>query len=157
MIYTDKQKESIVDHVCTEMAKGRAFRTIMLKDKDMPTDKTFHSWIDKSETYLRQYARAASKRADAIFEDILDIADDQEGDVYKDKDGNEQTNHNVIQRARLRVDSRKWMAGKLNPKKYGEAQLLKLGDHEGEEIKLNAIFSTDILKKPDVQTDDSVK
>lgn len=60
-------------------------------------------------------------------------------------------------RARELAQHYRWMAGKRNPKKYGEAQLLKLGDHEGGEIKMNAIFSTDILKKPDVQTDDSTK
>jgi hypothetical protein len=64
--------------------------------------------------------RACDHRADAIFEDVLDIADSQEGDKIKLSDGQEVTNHDVIQRARLRVDTRKWMAGKLRPTKYGD-------------------------------------
>ena len=36
------------------------------------------------------------------------------------------TNHNVINRDRLRVDARKWAASKLAPKKYGDASTLKL-------------------------------
>ena len=40
------------------------------------------------------------KRADGSIEDVLDAEH--------------------VQRSRLRIDTRKWMAGKLAPKKYGE-------------------------------------
>lgn len=53
-----------------------------------------------------------------------------------------------IQRARELAHHYRWMAGKRNPKKYGEAQLLKLGNPDGEELKVNAIFQTDVLKMP---------
>ena len=55
-----------------------------------------------------------------IFEEALDIADSFDKDVIIDKEGNEIINHNVINRDRLRVDTRKWFLSKLNPKKYGE-------------------------------------
>ena len=98
---------------------GEAIRTI-LQEKDMPNTETFYKWLDDDKDKTKQYARACEFRADNIFEDILVISDNQEHDVYTDDDGKEQVNHNVIQRARLRVDSRKWMLGKMNPKKYGE-------------------------------------
>ena len=37
-----------------------------------------------------------------------------------DENGNPRINHDVIQRDRLRVDARKWMLGKMQPKKYGD-------------------------------------
>ena len=37
-----------------------------------------------------------------------------------DEDGNKNVNHHVIQRDRLRVDSRKWALSKMNPKKYSD-------------------------------------
>jgi hypothetical protein len=55
-----------------------------------------------------------------MAEEILNIADNQEADVLEDEDGNITTNHNVINRARLRVDSRKWLMSKMFPKKYGD-------------------------------------
>ncbi len=53
-----------------------------------------------------------------------------------------------IQRARELAHHYRWMAGKRNPKRYGEASLLKLGNPDGEELKVNAIFSSDILNVP---------
>jgi uncharacterized iron-regulated protein len=55
-----------------------------------------------------------------MLEEIIDIADDNSQDMTTDKDGNEVVNHDVIARARLRVDARKWAMSKLAPKKYGD-------------------------------------
>lgn len=55
-----------------------------------------------------------------MAEDILLIADDNGKDTYVSEDGVEQTDHDVIARARLRVDTRKWLLSKLQPKKYGD-------------------------------------
>ena len=60
----------------------------------------------------------------------------------------------MIQHRRLQVDARKWVVSKMNPKKYGEASLLKIGNPDGSELKINAIFSKDIMNVP---ADDSAK
>jgi hypothetical protein len=70
--------------------------------------------------FADQYARAREAQADSLFDDILAIADDSQSDTYTDDHGNVKTDQEVIGRARLRVDARKWMAGKLRPKVYGE-------------------------------------
>ncbi len=59
-----------------------------------------------------------------------------------------------MMRARELAQHYRWMAGKRNPKKYGEASLLKLGNPDGEELKVNAIFTSDILSVP---SNDSAK
>ena len=91
----------------------------VLKKEGMPSTQTFYKWLDASDTKSKQYARACEDRHDFLFDQILDIADDQEGDIII-IDGKEVTNHNVIQRSRLRVDARKWALSKMNPKKYGD-------------------------------------
>jgi len=82
--------------------------------------RDFYNWIDEDEDRKNQYARATKDRHDKIFEEILQIADDGSNDTYTDDEGRERTDHDVIARSRLRVDSRKWMLGKMNPKKYGD-------------------------------------
>jgi len=118
-MYKDNKKDSVFDEICLLIESGESLRAV-LRQPDMPSSRTFYKWLDKSDTKVKQYARACEKRAEAIFEDILQIADDQENDVYKDEEGREFVNHNVINRARLRVDSRKWILSKLNPKKYSD-------------------------------------
>jgi len=81
---------------------------------------TFLLWVSQDEELADQYARARSLGCDAMAEDILLIADDNGKDTYVSEDGVEQTDHDVIARARLRVDTRKWLLSKLHPKKYGD-------------------------------------
>jgi hypothetical protein len=70
--------------------------------------------------------------AEAIAEDILDIADNGRND-WMERNGEDAAgwllNGESIQRAKLRVDSRKWLLSKLAPKKYGDRQVIA-GDPE---------------------------
>ena len=59
---------------------------------------------------IRQYARAREDQADAIFDECLHIADQYE-QAAEQLAG---TDH--INRARLRIDTRKWMAGSSDPR-----------------------------------------
>ena len=72
------------------------------------------------EDFMDQYARAREAQAEARADEIVDIADDGSGDFTTDKDGKEIVSHENVQRSRLRVDARKWVAAKLLPKKYGD-------------------------------------
>jgi len=118
MAYTEEQKEEIFNKVIDYISNGMSLRAA-LKKKDTFSTTIWFDMIDESELRNKQYARACEKRADSIFDEILAIADSQEGDVV-DIDGVMITQHNVIQRNRLQVDARKWTVSKLNPKKYGE-------------------------------------
>jgi len=87
-------------------------------------------WLDAHQDFRDKYARARADQADFLAEEIIQIADDGLNDTYTDEDGNEKTNVDVIARSRLRVDSRKWYASKLLPKKYGDRTQLE-GTGEG--------------------------
>ena len=131
MAYTDKDKDNIFEYVCQEIEKGKALRNV-LKDENMPSTSTFYQWLDNDEVKAKQYARATSVRADIIFDDILSIADENTNDTYINDNGIEVVNNDVIQRSRLRIDSRKWVLSKLNPKKFGDKTDITSG---GEKIQ----------------------
>lgn len=120
MVYSQEQRKKIVDFVCSEISEGKSLRSVLANNDNMPGRNTFLEWMENDPVKANQYARAMEQRQEVIFEEILSISDDQEGDVIENEEGIEVVNHNVIQRARLRVDSRKWMLGKMNPKKYGD-------------------------------------
>jgi len=86
----------------------------------MPSSKTFWKWLNEDKEKVNQYARAKEIYAESVFEDIILISDGTGDDVLIDEDGNKNVNHHVIQRDRLRVDSRKWALSKMNPKKYSD-------------------------------------
>ena len=131
MAYTDKDKDNIFEYVCQEIEKGRALRNV-LKDENMPSTSTFYQWLDNDEVKAKQYARATEVRADIIFDDILAIADENTNDTSINENGIEVVNNDVIQRSRLRIDARKWVLSKLNPKKFGDKTDVTSG---GEKIQ----------------------
>ena len=93
--------------------------------------KTFESWIAADPELSSQYERARSNRAEKIFEEMLLIADTpQIGTIETSKEwGTETKTADMIEHRRLQVDTRKWMLGKMAPKKYGDRVEL---EHSGE-------------------------
>ena len=115
--------QETADTICERIALGESLRSICAQD-DMPDQTTVFRWLRSNEDFRQQYARAREDQADALFDECLDIADDKSRDVRKTEDGAELCNTEFVQRAKLRIDTRKWMAGKLRPKVYGDRQIL---------------------------------
>jgi hypothetical protein len=111
--------EDKADAICERLADGESLRSICL-DTGMPSQPAVFRWLAANETFRKQYAIAREAQADSLFDEMLDIADDTSLDTRKGKDGDEQPNTEWITRSRLRVETRKWMAGKLRPKVYGD-------------------------------------
>lgn len=119
MAYSKEQINQMFSHILIEIEKGRALRRILNEDSNMPSTQTFYIWLQDIEK-SKQYARATEIRADAIFDEIIEIADDSSRDEIELEDRIIVENREFINRSRLRVDARKWIASKLNPKKYGD-------------------------------------
>jgi len=116
---TASEIEILFRKVLLDIERGASLRSALKKNGPL-SSQTFTKWCDIDENMAKRYTRATIKRAEAIFEDILNIADENLKDVYIDPDGIERTDHDVIQRARLRVDARKWVLAKMHPTKYGD-------------------------------------
>lgn len=86
--------------------------------------ETFYRFRSSNDAAAKRYARAKDVQADAIVQEAIDIADDISGDTVTrtNRDGSEYEteDHEWVNRCRIRVDIRKWLAGKLRPKKYGD-------------------------------------
>jgi len=109
----------LADEICERLAEGESLRRIC-RDEHMPNKATVFRWLGLHTSFRDQYARAREAQADALADEILDIADDGLNDSYEDDEGNRRTDHDVIARSKLRVDARKWIASKLKPKVYGD-------------------------------------
>lgn len=121
-------KQEVMNFICDRIAEGESLRAIC-QDEALPAIKTIMEWLVHDKELSEQYARAREMQADYYVEQIIDISDNSGKDIVVTKDGIEKVDNEAIQRDRLRVDSRKWVASKLAPKKYGDN--LKL-EHSGE-------------------------
>lgn len=104
-------EQAIADVICVRLAEGESLRAIC-RDPELPAMSTVMKWLNVVPTFAEQYARARELQADAIFDEALDIADTAG-----------LTNERIA-KARLQIDTRKWMAGKMRPKKYGDKHIV---------------------------------
>lgn len=132
MAYSEDEIDTIFKRIINAISIDNMSLRAALRMDGMPASETFFKWIDADKDKMIQYARACEERADNIFEEILEIADDSSNDVIITEDGIPTVNSEFVQRSKLRVDARKWMLGKMNPKKYGDRSTTTL---EIEEVK----------------------
>lgn len=107
-----KYSKELAAQICSLMAEGMSLKTICLSD-NMPDKSNVFRWLANNQEFRDIYEKAAAERSEALVEEILDFSDDKKTDV---------------QRSRLMVDTRKWIASKLKPKKYGDKQAV---EHSG--------------------------
>lgn len=120
-----KYSKEIADKICQEIATTSKGLNAICKIDGMPSVRTVYNWLNDSEfaEFLQSYTRAREAQADLIAEEIIQIADDSSNDTMTIKKGDEEIeveNKEWVNRSRLRVDARKWIASKLAPKKYGD-------------------------------------
>ena len=108
----------VSEEICRLMAEGKGLRQICAQD-DMPDRHTVLAWQRDRPDFATRYARAREALMDWYQEEILRIAFDDSGDLIIDGD-RVMSGHHVVQRARLKVDTVKWVMAKLAPKKYGD-------------------------------------
>jgi hypothetical protein len=112
--YTEAKADSICEHI----AHGKSLVSWCREHEE--AYRTVMEWLAANEPFQHKYARAREAQADFLAEEILEIADDTSFDTSEGPGGALVANNEWISRSRLRVDARKWYAGKLAPKKYGD-------------------------------------
>jgi len=114
--------QSAADRICDMLMDGRSLRAICREEENLPSMRTVFKWLGQNEAFAQQYTRAREIHADAVFEEIRDISDTPVLGVktVSKPTGTETTEGDMVDHRRLQIDARKWMLGKMAPKKYGE-------------------------------------
>ncbi|MBA0395679.1 terminase small subunit protein [Stenotrophomonas maltophilia] len=141
MARPSKYSQQLADAICDLLVDGKSLRTICSTAK-MPSRSTVIRWLAENEVFRNHYARARELQADTLAEEILDIADKAVLGERLKKDGKgkvlERQTGDMVERSKLMIDARKWYAGKLQPKKYGERVALDHGVQDNLADKLRA-------------------
>ena len=101
---------ALADEIIRRTAAGESLRSIC-QSKHMPNEATVRGWdVADRQGFSTHYARARALRVERWAEEIIELADEPvaPGD------------NAAVQRARLRVDVRKWLLSKLAPRQYGD-------------------------------------
>lgn len=117
--------------ICARLADGETV-TDICKTPGMPHRQTVHQWRMRHPEFAERYARAREIGMETMADDILAISDDDSNDYV---DG--QANHANVQRARLMVDTRKFLMAKLAHRVYGDRQQLEVSGNVAHHVTLS--------------------
>jgi hypothetical protein len=92
----------LCNEICARVAKGETL-TDICRDAAMPDWSTVHRWAARCDVFRNDLARARELQAEVWADELVDISDA------------ELPTRQAIRRARLRMQSRQWLAGKFNP------------------------------------------
>lgn len=122
--------------ICERLIEGESLAAIC-RSPGYPSRGTVVRWAATIDTFKTMYFEARELQAEQYAEEIISIADDSSND-WMNTEAGRVPDREVIARSRLRVDSRKWIACKLLPKKYGDRTDLNLSGS----MKVETITST---------------
>jgi hypothetical protein len=109
-----KDPKAVFDAICLEIATSSSSLKVICSNNGI-SYTTLKNWLNSgTEAMIAQYARAKEDQMDFLGEEILEIADDDSADDTPF------TGINHVHRDKLKIEARKWLMGKLKPKKYGE-------------------------------------
>ena len=118
--------ERVANVICKKLMQKMTL-TKICEDPRMPKQATVINWLanPKLKEFRERYYEARRIAAEMRVDEIFDIMEDTEDDWVEtfDKHGEPngfKPNHDAINRARLKIDTIKWYAGKMVPKIYGD-------------------------------------
>lgn len=128
-----RTRDEVLIEVFARVSGGESVSAVF-RTRGMPNIRTFWRWVADDASVLTRYEAAFAMRGHAIAEEILDIADTcRIGEKRKTVQisqgrgvevvklpAEEVTTGDMVERAKLQVDARKWLLARMLPKKYGD-------------------------------------
>lgn len=108
-----KYTDQLAENICTKIATTRKSLRRICKEEGISVQLVLNWLTDKPE-FLARYARAKEEQADLLVDMMLEVAFNSKGDDRAF------VGINRIHRDKLKVDTLKFIASKLKPKKYGD-------------------------------------
>lgn len=119
------QYEQMFERVIEHIYRGRSLRDMLESDYRVVSYEDFLRWVKRDPMRHERFKEAQESRTEFIAGEILEIADAE--DSIED-----------VQRSKLKIDTRKWLMGAWNKKRYGEVKQVEVA---------GAISITDALQQ----------
>lgn len=121
-----KYSEKLIEDICARLSRGEPLAAIC-RDDGMPHHTTVWDWEKARANVSLAIARAREAGEEWLAAECLEIADDSRNDWTDAKAAagderaiNSRENGEVIQRSKLRIETRLKLLAKFNPKRWGD-------------------------------------
>jgi hypothetical protein len=132
-----KYSEEIADKICAGLMAGYGLKKVCSAD-GFPSMATIFNWLQNKDLgFLERYEEARRIQAELLADELVEISDERPTHEVPDPDGgvSSRVDGAGVQRNRLRVDTRKWIASKLLAKKYGDKIQAEVSGTDGGPIQ----------------------
>lgn len=111
--------EQIFERVIEDVYRGESLKSLLADDPRVRSYEDFMRWIKRDPTRSERFKEAQEMRTEFIAGEILEISDGL-GSI-------DPTSNDTVNRDKLRIETRKWLMGAHNKKRYGEVKQIELG------------------------------
>lgn len=111
--------EQIFERVVEDIYRGRSLQSLIEDDHRVVSYEDFLRWIKRDPQRHERFKEAQEMRTEFLAGEILQIADGV--------DSIDSSAPETVNRDKLRIDTRKWLMGAHNKKRYGESKQIELG------------------------------
>lgn len=127
MAYSEIEKQKIITDICNNVIENKISFNEAVSVSEISLI-SFYQWISKDKELQNLYNYAREIRSDILFEEIIEISDTQElGEeetVEYDDAGKivstKLKKGDMLRQRELKINARKWVVAKMQPKKYGD-------------------------------------
>lgn len=111
--------EQIFERVIEDIYRGRSLQSLIQDDHRVVSYEDFLRWVKRDPTRHERFKEAQEMRTEFLAGEILEIADGVESVDPSAPD--------TVNRDKLRIETRKWLMGAHNRKRYGEKKEIEVG------------------------------
>jgi hypothetical protein len=127
----------LAQEICDKVASSSyGIKKLCRLNEHWPHPDTIYQWLMKHKEFADLYAQAKRSQIEVLVDELVEIADDSTHDEAFDHRGEIIPNNEFINRSRVRIDTRKWLASKLIPRVYGDKITQEHTGAEGGAIKV---------------------
>jgi hypothetical protein len=110
--------DQIFERVIEDIYRGRSLQSLIEDDHRVVSYEDFLRWIKRDPQRHERFKEAQEMRTEFLAGEILEIADGVEAV--------DPSSNDTVNRDKLRIDTRKWLMGAHNKKRYGETKQIEL-------------------------------
>jgi hypothetical protein len=118
--------EALANQILERIVGGETIRAICADDETLPSRSAVYMHLSVNSDFALRYGRAKFAATEALADEILEISDESNSDWKQTRDG-AKPDREVTERAKLRVETRKWLMARLSPTKYGDRTIISDG------------------------------
>jgi hypothetical protein len=119
-----KKTPKLIDSILAEFEESSSMATREACKKHGISLTIWNRWLNQDEELVERYARAKEAQSELMVNEMISISDDP------DLDANSK---------RVMVDTRKWIASKLKPKKYGDKVQQEITGSDNGPVKIELV------------------